>query len=224
MGHARIFSIRKALLIPRSLHRDDTKTLKHFRPLYNKDTHSLIKDLKTKRYTNNTQSERLDCHPCVRVKNSFATRANCWDAAATKSTPVPIPPPNFGDALAHELLAVAMHTRQIKILATANWWLLLLFFPSVRRLPRQCTLRGLISNHVLLCCYSAKLKTRLHARSLMAILSYCIDDADDADNHAATVVINALLAVPLPRSMIPFYLCACWRATCYSTFISFFVG
>jgi hypothetical protein len=52
-----IFSIRKALLISRSLHRDDTKILKHFRSLYNKDTHSLIKDLKIERHTDNTQSE-----------------------------------------------------------------------------------------------------------------------------------------------------------------------
>ena len=48
------FFIRKALLISRSLYGDDTKTLKHFWPLYNKDKHSLTKDLKTERHTNYT--------------------------------------------------------------------------------------------------------------------------------------------------------------------------
>jgi hypothetical protein len=57
LGLQPFFSIRKALLISRSLHRDDTKTLKHFRPLYNEDTHSQTKDLKKERHTNNTQSE-----------------------------------------------------------------------------------------------------------------------------------------------------------------------
>jgi hypothetical protein len=51
------FSIRKTLLISRLLHRDDTKTLKHLRPLYNEDTHSHTKDLKKERHTNYTQSE-----------------------------------------------------------------------------------------------------------------------------------------------------------------------
>jgi hypothetical protein len=56
-AHTLFFSIRKTLLISRSLHRDDTKTLKHFRPLYNEDTRSHTKDLKKERHNNNTQSE-----------------------------------------------------------------------------------------------------------------------------------------------------------------------